>query len=142
MRSLLYQTLVDLYEADDEWSDAGVPRIYQAGTLGHNGIPAQPKKPFATIRMLPSSRFLEVRDTSAAERQTFQINAFDEIGSSYLRIDAFLRGCMAPIEALVGVRSSSGARCFEALWLGMSQDLPDEAYQAITKFATAQLSSS
>lgn len=142
MRTLLYEKLADRWKDDAEWAEGGAARIYAAGTLGHNGVPSQPKKPFATIRSLPSQRYQEVREVSKAERHTFQIYAYDEIGLSYLRIEEFLHGCRDVIDTLVGVQSSSGLWCIEALWLGMSQDLPDETYEAITKFATTQLSSS
>ena len=139
MRRLLHTRLSEGLASTDLQGTDPQPRIYPLGSLGAGDIPADPIKPFMTFRQMPSSRYREVRETSRAERQTWQLYCYDHPGS-LLRIDDILGQAELIIESLEGTRSPSGAWCFEALWVGVSQDFRDDNYDAVARFATVQLS--
>lgn len=139
MRRLLHQQLNLGMAGTPVQGNDPAPRIYQLGALGIADIPASPAKPFISTRQLPSARYREVRETSRAERQTWQIYVYDEPGS-LLRIDELMHQIEDVVETLDGMQSPSGAWCFEALWVGVSQDFRDENYDAVARFATVQLS--
>ena len=140
MRQLLHSRLSQGMMSTDLRDGEPQPRIYPASSLGRGGIPANPAKPFMTFRQMPSARYREVRETSRANRQTWQIYCYDERGS-LLRVDDLLSQAEVIVESLEGVQSPSGAWCFEALWVGVSQDFTDDNYDAVARYATVQLSS-
>ena len=140
MRTLLHTRLSAGLAASPLRGAEAQPRIYQVGSLGVGAVPADPVKPFMTIRQMPSTRYREVRDTSRANRQTWQIYCYDTRGS-LLRIDSIMQLAEPIVESLEGLQSPTGAWCFEALWLGISQDFGDDNYDAVARYATVQLSS-
>lgn len=133
MRQLLYSSMVAGFAGSE------LQGIYQLGTVGVGDVPANPPRPFMVMRQMPSTRYQTVRDTSKANRQGWQLYFYDDPGS-LLRIDALLAIAELVVDGLEGVQSSSGAWCFESLWVGISQDFRDESYDAVARFATIQLS--
>jgi hypothetical protein len=140
VRTLLYQAM----KTDLAGHPSGVGnRIHQISSLGQGDgaaqVPPAPEKPFLIVRQMITTRYRDVRETSRSERQSFQIYCYDHRGS-YVQIDEILRSLQPTVERLEGVRSPTGAFCFQAEWLGLSQDYTDEQYDAIVRFANDQMS--
>lgn len=136
MRTLVFQTLKTACAATDVQD-----RVYQAGSLGVDGTPADPAKPFVTYREGESTAFGTVAETSSAERIPYTVNVYTERGS-YVDAAAILRLVRDAVKQLAGVTSPTGNRCIGVDWGGISQDFPDQKYDGSVKFGSFTLVSS
>lgn len=116
-------------------------RIYGAGVLGTDGIPADPKKPYIQYNELQSFSQRSVRETSTARNRFFQIFVYD-IRGSYTRINDALDIVDEALKGLVGKRSTTGVLCMDAFVTGRSRELEDAQYDAFTKFTTVEFMAS
>lgn len=131
MRQLIYQTLAGTAEI----TAAVGTNIFTPNTLGTDPVPARPPTPFLIIAEQPNFVFQEVRKTSKATAQVFDIRCYDQRGD-YLRIDDILRKAR---DTLLGVTlqvSPSGAKCIDVRWVGTSLDSEDPDLDMIFKAIT------
>lgn len=111
-------------------ANAGVGALVQdADVHGSGSLEGSPARPFIMLRFGPT-----VRGAYAGTSQTeLQVWVHDEPGD-YLRIQAILQAVRAALE---GVVASAGAHV--ARWQGESQDLADDGYGTITRWASYNL---
>lgn len=138
MRQLIYVTLLESHDIIEIYGQP--PKVYQWGSLGHNGILARPPFPYLLIFEQPATVNREVRDTAPkSHRRNFQISAYDEHGAGYVRIEQGLRVVRDTLLGLTGKTSPTGARCTDIVWTGLSVDSKDVELEANVKWATFNL---
>lgn len=131
MRELIYTTL----STTPAVTALVGTNIWAANTLGVDPVPARPPTPFILIDEQPNFVFQEVRKTSRAVRQTFDIRCYDARGD-YLRIDQTLRTVRDTLLGVVQQKSPSGALCIDARWEGTGLDSDDPDLDMIFKTCT------
>lgn len=130
MRELLFSSLLAAGMVGE--------RVYATGTLGFQGIPADPDYPYILVNSLQPRLHKEVWKTGRSKTHNFQVFVYDEIGS-FVRIDDILRQVQETVLGLTLEVSPSGARCTHADWTGESADLTDSEKKQNTKYGLASL---
>lgn len=138
MRRLIFDTLSAEPDVIEIFGDP--VRLYQWGSLGHNGVPAVPEFPFLLTMEQPATVNQEVRDTAPrSHRRNFQFSCYDEHGAGYVRIEQGLYVVRDTLLMLKGRTSPSGAHCTDIRWTGISVDSKDVELKANVKWATFNL---
>lgn len=88
-------------------------RIYAAGTLGVDNIPAEPDYPYVMLNWGEAPQYRVVRETSRVLAHSLRVYVYDTRGS-FVRINNIHRMIRDTVEGLGGQVSPSGRRCTAA----------------------------
>lgn len=139
MRALVHQSLKN--SADPRLLPVS-GRVYAFSTLGRDGVPADPDKPYLMHKEINTVPYQEVRETSRARAKVIQIFAYDHTGS-YDRIDSILDAVRDTILGLEGQRSPlTEALCMRVSEDSTSGDLKDDTTGLNVKFSIYRFTSS
>lgn len=137
MRTLVYQALSSTAALDD--IDPGLTdRIYPAGSLGVDPIPAEPRLPYVQYGFETSPVYAAVRDGGGPLRHMLRVFVYDYRGD-YTRIDEIHRLVRQTIEGLTMQVSPSGVRCTDAMFLTLGGDLVDNVRNLAVKQSSYRL---
>lgn len=128
---VLNKTLVETSALTDIVGD----RIYQRGTLGVNGVPAQPELPYVMIGEDEAYPNRDVRETSPGSKRTWwTVYVYDEPGS-VVRIKEIHDIIQEALESIQQV-TLDGVRVLEVLFDRSSRDGVDTVRKEGVKTAT------
>lgn len=137
MRQLVFQALTNLATLED--IDTGLTsRIYPAGALGIEDIPADPPKPYIQYGFDAHVPYTQVREGGGPQRHLLRIWYYDNRGD-FTRIDEIHKQVRQTIEGLTAQVSPSGSRCTDALFLTLGGDVTDNLRSLSMKQATFRL---
>lgn len=143
MRQLIYTALVAAFAtydpADDFLKAPGIAdRIYPSGSLGTNGIPAEPECPYIQYGFDAHVPYPAVREGGGPKRHLARVWVYDKRGD-YLRIDEIQGLVRQTIEGLTAQVSPSGVRCTDAMFLTLGGDLTDNVRNLNVKQSSYRL---
>lgn len=110
--------------------------FYASHSLGADGLPGSPNKPWIAYNELPSSANRSVRKTSDSQVRTFQFFVYDDRGY-FARINEILRILRRIVKEMAPFTDEDGTRCSDSDWLGFSGNLPADSYDGVCRFGTA-----
>lgn len=111
---------------------------YESSSLGLGPNEPVPERPFIVVNELPDFVHRTVEETSHARDRNFQIFVYDERGT-FTRINAIMESLREAVKAMAPFTTDGGIRCSQAVWAGISGQIPNDGYDSGTKFASVQL---
>lgn len=117
MRQLVYSSLI----ANPDIQQYVANRIYAAGALGVDDIPAKPERPYIQYTLGEGPQYMTVREESTSLAHPLRIYVYDNRGS-FVRIDEIHRLVRQTVEGLGGMVSPSGRRCTDATFITLGTE--------------------